>query len=155
MSDSVTDYVDALETLILGFSHGTRSVLRKNNLTAVQFLVLQWARAEALASMSALAEFLGVRPQSVTPVIDSLVDRGWIRRKRSPTDRRQTLLELSPEALRLMAAFHRTHIDRLKRSLRRIPAGTLTHATEVLRVTEGALVGSLRGPLPEPRTKLR
>jgi DNA-binding MarR family transcriptional regulator len=143
MSDGVTEYVDALETLFLGFTHGARNLCRKNNLTAVQFLVLQWAMGEAPASMSALANFLGVRPQSVTPVIDSLVERGWIRRKPSPTDRRQTLLELSPETLRLMASFRAAHMSRLKRSLRKLPPDSVARATEVLRETEKALASSI------------
>lgn len=143
MNDRVTEYVEALETLFLGFTHGTRALCRKNNLTAVQFLVLQWAMGEAPATMSALAAFLGVRPQSVTPVIDSLVERGWIRRKPSPKDRRKTLLELSPETLRLMAAFRAAHLNRLKRSLRNLPPTSLAHATAVVRETERALASSI------------
>jgi len=143
MRDRVTEYVESLETLFLGFTHGTRSLCRKNNLTAVQFLVLQWAMGEQPATMTALAGFLGVRPQSVTPVIDSLVERGWIHRKPSPTDRRQTLLELSPETVRLMAAYRSAHMNRLKRSLRKLPPESLAHATAVIRETERALADSI------------
>jgi DNA-binding MarR family transcriptional regulator len=155
MPDRVSEYVDALESLILGFSHGTRGVLRKKNLTAVQFLVLQWATAEAPASMTALATFLGVRPQSVTPVIDSLVERGWIRRRRSGQDRRQTLLELTPEAILLMRAFRRAHVSRLKRTLRQVPDRSLAQATSVLRVTERTFQESLDLSGAERRLRLR
>ena len=143
MSETVEAYVDAVESLIMGFAKAMRGVLRKNGLTPVQFLVLQWSATEGSSSMTALATFLGVRPQSVTPVIDSLVDGGWIRRERSKLDRRQTLLELSPDATRLMAAVRRGHIGRLKRSLGKFPASTLSRATEVLQETERALVVSI------------
>jgi DNA-binding MarR family transcriptional regulator len=151
MSDGVSEYVDALESLILGFAHGTRAVLQKHHLTAVQFLVLQWVSTEGPGSMSAVAAFLGVRPQSVTPVVDSLVRRGWIRRKRSRADRRQTRLELSPEALRLMAVFRRAHLRRLRKALRKMPPESLRQATAALRISERALADSLRGPLSTPR----
>jgi len=151
MSDVVGEYVDALESLILGFVHTTRTVLQKNHLTAVQFLVLQWVSVEGPNSMSALAAFLGVRPQSVTPVVDTLVRRGWIRRKQDRVDRRQTRLELSPGALRLMARFRSAHLRRLKRALRKIPATSLAQATVALRASEHALADSLQGSLPAPR----
>lgn len=120
MPDVVADYVDAIESLFVGFTQGNRSILRQKNLTAVQFLVIQWAFTEGPANMTALATFLGVRPQSVTPIIDSLVRRGWIRREHDLKDRRQTLLRISPEALRLMTEFRRIHIRRLKNALRSI-----------------------------------
>ncbi len=151
MSDVVGEYVEALESLILGFVHTTRAVLQKNHLTAVQFLVLQWVSAEGPNSMTALATFLGVRPQSVTPVVDTLVRRGWIRRKQDRIDRRQTRLELSPEALRLMVQFRSSHRRRLKRALRKIPAASLTRATVALRASERALTDSLQASLPAPR----
>jgi DNA-binding MarR family transcriptional regulator len=143
MRDALTEYVDVLESLIVGFAHGARSVLRKNQLTAVQFLVLQWASLEGPATMSALAKFLGVRPQSVTPVVDSLVRRKWIHRQAGKSDRRQTLLELSPEAIRLMGEFRNAHLRRLKAALRKIPPRELAHATRALRITERTLAGSL------------
>jgi DNA-binding MarR family transcriptional regulator len=147
MPEPITDYVDAVDSLIMSCTQGARTVLRKNHLTAVQFLVLQWASTEGPATMSALAEFLGVRPQSVTPVVESLVRRKWIRRRTGTSDRRQTLLELSPEAVRLMGEFRSSHMRRLKVALRRFPPGELAHATRALRITEQALAGSLRATI--------
>jgi DNA-binding MarR family transcriptional regulator len=152
MPEVVTEYVDALESLIVGFSQGARTVLRKNSLTAVQFLVLQWASMEGPASMSALAKFLGVRPQSVTPVVDSLVRRGWMLRKPGRADRRQTLLQLSPEAVGLMAEFRGTHLRRLKSALRKIPPKELAQAARALRLTAQTLADSLEdGPTVRPQ----
>ena len=94
--------------------------------------------------MSALAKFLGVRPQSVTPVVESLVRRRWMRRRTGKSDRRQTLLELTPEAIRLMGAFRSSHLRRLRLALRQLPPGELAHATRAVRITEHALAGSLR-----------
>jgi DNA-binding MarR family transcriptional regulator len=147
MPDPITEYVDAVESFIMSCAQGGRTVLRKNQLTAVQFLVLQWASAEGPATMSTLAKFLGVRPQSVTPVVDSLVRRKWMRRRTGESDRRQTLLELSPEAVRLMGEFRSSHLRRLKVALRRFPPGELAHATRALRITEEALAGSVRETL--------
>ncbi|MGI0070966.1 MAG: MarR family winged helix-turn-helix transcriptional regulator [Thermoplasmata archaeon] len=148
MSGAVRSYADALDSLLLGLTHGLRGVLRQNNLTAVQFLVLQWASTEAPASMTALALYLGVRPQSVTPVVNSRVARGWIARRRSESDRRQNLLDLAPEARRLMTVFREARRRRIRSALALVPSEKLNHATEVVRITAGALVGFLEVPRP-------
>ena len=53
---------------------------------------------------SALAEQLRIAPRSATDVVDTLEERGWVRRSPDPTDRRATTLTLTGTGRELVAA---------------------------------------------------
>jgi DNA-binding MarR family transcriptional regulator len=59
------------------------------------------------AATSDLARHLGVRVPTVSRSIDVLVKRGWVSRTADPADRRHTILQLTPEGRRIMAAMQR------------------------------------------------
>jgi DNA-binding MarR family transcriptional regulator len=63
-----------------------------------------WAlRASGPVLMRAVSDTLGVTPRTLTGLIDALESDGWVVRKPHPTDRRATLLELTPAAERSCA----------------------------------------------------
>jgi len=147
VTQAMDGFIDGLEALMMGFQQSTRAVLREHELTGVQFLVLQWAGMEGPSSMSELAEFLGVRPQSVTSVVDSLEKRGWILRHGSVSDRRRMMLTLSPRALQLIKEFRAQQILKIERALGRLPRSVLTNATETIRLAQAALQALPSAPL--------
>lgn len=53
---------------------------------------------------SVLAEQLRIAPRSATDVVDTLEERGWVRRSPDPTDRRATTLTLTGAGRELVAA---------------------------------------------------
>jgi DNA-binding MarR family transcriptional regulator len=53
---------------------------------------------------SALADQLRIAPRSATDVVDTLEERGWVRRTPDPTDRRATTLTLTPAGRELVTA---------------------------------------------------
>jgi DNA-binding MarR family transcriptional regulator len=53
---------------------------------------------------SALADRLRIAPRSATDVVDSLEERGWVRRTPDPTDRRATTLTLTEAGRELVAS---------------------------------------------------
>src|SRR5262245_45570545 len=58
-----------------------------------------WAlRESGPVLMRALSETLGVTPRSVTGLVDALEADGWVTRSPHPTDRRATLISLTPAA---------------------------------------------------------
>jgi DNA-binding MarR family transcriptional regulator len=74
----------------------------------------------------ALAERLGIRPNSAVGLIDRLVAKGLIRRSVASTDRRQVLIELTSEAktlLQELTVAHRDELRRLAPLLRRLMSG--------------------------------
>jgi DNA-binding MarR family transcriptional regulator len=60
--------------------------------------------------MSGLSDALGVTPRNVTTLVDALEGEGLVRRLAVPTDRRATLVELTPRGLErateALAPFH-------------------------------------------------
>jgi DNA-binding MarR family transcriptional regulator len=56
-----------------------------------------------------LATLLGVGPSAVTPLVDRLVDHGYVRREEDRLDRRITRLLLTDDGLTLL---HRMHVGR-------------------------------------------
>lgn len=64
----------------------------------------------------ALAEALKVTPRAVTGLVDALVADGLVTREPHPTDRRATLVTLTPRGKTLVAQLRRDH-KRLARAL--------------------------------------
>ena len=71
--------------------------LNRSDLRALNLL------EEGPVPMRAIAEALGLTPGSVTPLVDRLVRRGWVRRVPSEEDRRSTSVRLEPEARQALA----------------------------------------------------
>ncbi|MCI4373810.1 MAG: MarR family transcriptional regulator, partial [Thermoplasmata archaeon] len=93
--------------------------------------------------MSKLAGLLGVRPQTVTPIVDTLERAGWVRRVRSTEDRRESLLTLTPKGKRLLESVRTSFFEKLGRALDEAPSQYLGTATEVLLIASSALVRDL------------
>jgi DNA-binding MarR family transcriptional regulator len=63
-----------------------------------------WAlRESGPVVMRAVSDALGITPRTLTGLIDALEADGWVVRRPHPTDRRATLLELTPAAERSCA----------------------------------------------------
>lgn len=67
--------------------------------TMPQFRVLSHLTVEPL-TISALAKKRRVTLQSMSELVQALVERGWVARQPDPRDRRQSLLQLTDEGRR-------------------------------------------------------
>ena len=75
---------------------------RASTLTLRQLAVLQACRdASEAPSCAVLARGLGLSPVVVCRAVDALRRRGFVRQERHPTDRRKTLVLLTPAARRM------------------------------------------------------
>jgi DNA-binding MarR family transcriptional regulator len=133
MSEASKGFVSALEGLMDALHQHQRSMFRDWKLTAIQFFVLRWISKEGKANMSTLAETLGVRRQTVTPIGDSLERAGLIRRIRPAEDRREVILVLTPKGTRLLDSIRTTYLQFLADALDEAPATSLAKAEEALR----------------------
>jgi DNA-binding MarR family transcriptional regulator len=79
--------------------------------TMPQFRVLAHLSAGSL-TLSALAKKRRVSLQSMSELVQTLVERGWIMRTPDPSDRRQSLLGLTDEG---RAHYERAHAQTLER----------------------------------------
>lgn len=69
--------------------------LADDGMTLPQFRVLSFL-SEGEWAASKVADWLAVSRPSLTSLVDGLVERGWVERKESPTDRRSVLHHLTP-----------------------------------------------------------
>lgn len=89
------------------------------------------ARGEAY-KVSDVALFMGVSNAAASRAVDRLVQRGYVDREESPTDRRAVELSVTQKARRLLAKFRAATDQILEEALGRFPPEELEQVAEVL-----------------------
>ena len=74
----------------------SRETLAPWDIAPSHFRAMGVLTAHGLMRLSELSDHLRIAPRSTTEVVDALEDRGLVQRKPDPTDRRATLVELTP-----------------------------------------------------------
>jgi len=72
---------------------------RSPDLTVAQFRALGYVGRHEGATLSALADHLGLSRPAASKLVQTLVDRGLVEREQGEDDRRQVALRVSPQAL--------------------------------------------------------
>ncbi len=62
--------------------------------------------------MNVLAEHLDVTPRNITALVDGLEREGLVARERHPSDRRATVIHLTPAGVAVTDAWWEDHLDR-------------------------------------------
>jgi DNA-binding MarR family transcriptional regulator len=75
---------------------------RRSDLSVMQFRALVFLDLNPGASLSALAEYLGLTLPTVSQMIDGLVKKGIVTRQESPVDRRRVQLGLTKRGKNLL-----------------------------------------------------
>ncbi len=105
-------------------------------------------------SISELAQKRKVSLQSVSALIQRLVDRGWVIRVNDPDDRRRVLVQITPEGLARVAATENRAAEYLATYLDGLTSEEMAAAQvflpALLRVFAAHLMGS---PAQKPETK--
>ncbi len=73
-----------------------KSRLREGDISYARMRLLYVLHCKGPQIMSNLSEELGVTPRNVTALVDALEEEGLVERRPHPTDRRATLIELTP-----------------------------------------------------------
>ena len=97
------DVVDALLYAAQRVRTSADASLREYGLSLPAYKLLR-SLEDADQSMREVSEILHVSPRTVTDMIDSLEARGLVARGPHPADRRITLLRLTPDGRRQLAA---------------------------------------------------
>lgn len=74
--------------------------LRKHGLSPAQWSVLR-ELADRAMPMSELAQSIGARTSNLTPVVDAMVRKKWLRRSRTARDRRSIRVRLTASGEKL------------------------------------------------------
>ncbi len=101
--DSVLGFMQALWALEQGLNRRSKAMLRASGVTGPQRLVLLVVARLGPIAPGQLARVLHLHPASVTRLARTMEDRGFLRRRRHPRDRRQLLLEVAPRGRRAAA----------------------------------------------------
>jgi DNA-binding MarR family transcriptional regulator len=90
------DFTDELLAIVRRFGTVERDAVCCADVTVKQCVALQLLLDEPLA-VGALAERMGVTPGATTRLVDGMIGRGWLERRRDPDDRRRVLLDLTED----------------------------------------------------------
>jgi DNA-binding MarR family transcriptional regulator len=115
-----TEFMETFGTLKKAISTFATQLYAHEGLGPTQVLFLRQIGKQSGISQAELARATSTDPALTGRVLQTLVDRGWVRRQRSEIDRRGYVLELG-------AAGHRT-VERLEK----VRARTVTRFTAAL-----------------------
>lgn len=111
--------------------------LRRRGLTRARARLLLALREEP-ATMTALARSLEITPRAVTALVDGLEDLAFVARTPHPSDRRATLVKLTPAGRRMGRDMQESYGRLARELLGGTPARDLATTRRVLvRVREG------------------
>jgi DNA-binding MarR family transcriptional regulator len=113
-SDKAIDYSYLPELVghLLGLAHVAitqmcTEVMEPLRLTPKQFVAMEFISKNPCISQKNIAENIGTAPAVMVGILDDLSKRGLLKRKRSPHDRREYYVQLTPKGLSLLAEIRR------------------------------------------------
>jgi DNA-binding MarR family transcriptional regulator len=99
-----------------------------------------WAlRDSGPVLMRALSDALLISPRTVTGLVDALEADGWVTRSPHPTDRRATIISLTPAAAATMARLSDSYQELAQDLLGDVPPAELARFREVIATLEERL----------------
>ncbi len=91
----------------------------EHSMVSAHFRLL-WILEHQPWSLSELAEHLSVSLPTMSNSVTILEERGWVRRTRSPEDRRKVMIEISPQGRAVLAEVNQhteAHVTRIIQTL--------------------------------------
>lgn len=113
-----------------------KSRLQDRDLTYARIRLLGALHCGGPTIMSGISDELGVTRRNVTALVDALEEEGLVRRQPHPTDRRATIIELTPRGEKTMDSLydeHRSAVADLFTSLSEDDQHELLRLLELLR----------------------
>jgi DNA-binding MarR family transcriptional regulator len=98
--------------------------------------VLSQLRREGVTTVTALAGYLGIQPQSLTRLLADSETEGFIKRHQDQSDKRRCLIEITPAGSRLLAEEARRREARLAAAITLVLTPT---EQELVRITSNLM----------------
>ena len=124
---------------------------RGTELSVPHFRVLNYLHANQGASLSEVAEFVGLRLPSMSTLVDGLVARGLVSREPSSTDRRRLALCLTARGRSTLAAARRATQARLAKLLANLPADEQAAVAGAMRLLRQLFAPPASGETEAPK----
>jgi len=113
-SDKPIDYSYLPELVghLLGLAHVAitqlcTEVMEPLQLTPKQFVAMEFISKNPCISQKNIAENIGTAPAVMVGILDDLSKRGLLKRKRSPHDRREYYVQLTPRGMSMLEEIRR------------------------------------------------
>ena len=113
-SDKLIDYSYLPELVghLLGLAHVAitqlcTEVMEPLQLTPKQFVAMEFISKNPCNSQKYIAENIGTAPAVMVGILDDLSKRGLLKRERSPHDRREYYIQLTPKGMSMLAEIRR------------------------------------------------
>ncbi|MCE0765500.1 MarR family transcriptional regulator [Pseudonocardia kujensis] len=149
-----TSTSDDVLRLVVGMRRVLRRRLRarfgRPPLRGAQAELLQQVEAEPGIGVAAAARALYLAGNSVSTLVNQLVDDGLLRREADPADRRAVRLFLTPGAVDRLARRRAARRELLDDAFARLDTGERTAITAALPALERLLAALEEPPVPEP-----
>ncbi|MEP6622722.1 MAG: MarR family winged helix-turn-helix transcriptional regulator [bacterium] len=147
-SAAQSESLELIRVLIDGLSRSARTLERRTGITNAQlFLLQQLAESDGL-SVNDLAERAGTQQSTVSVVVSRLVRAKLVRKTRSNTDARRTVLTLTTAAVRMLRNAPVPPATALLGALQQLSSSQAQSLADSLRALVGALgLSQQPGPL--------
>ncbi len=127
-----------LETVppVMRCIRGEMRLHRGHDLSVPQFRSLSFVKRSPEASLSDLAEHLGLTLPAASKIVEGLVSQKLVTRRDSKEDRRRMMLSLTREGEEILRKARSATLDYLKEALRELSAeevGTVLRAMSLLQ----------------------
>lgn len=114
-------------------SRHSRTSIARFGLGVTEFGVLEALYHKGDLPVCQVQQRILVESSSTTYVVDKLCDRGLVRRRPSPADRRVTLLSLTPAGRRIIERVFPPHAEMMRHAVGALSARDQNRAIELLR----------------------
>jgi DNA-binding MarR family transcriptional regulator len=143
-----SELTDEISTLLAGIQRLVRRRLRQQltvpRLRGAQVELLRLVAASPGLRVSAAAKELCLAGNSVSTLVNQLVEAGLLRREVDPADRRAALLHVTPEAVERLAAWTAKRKALVGGLVAELPVGERTALTAALPALRSLATGLQR-----------
>jgi DNA-binding MarR family transcriptional regulator len=131
-SRSIEHSMNALRSIVRALRINTRAIELKMGISLAQLFVLQQLAERPAASLNELAERTATHQSSVSVVVRRLVERGYVLRTSSSSDKRRIEIDVTPIGRALLAGAPTTIQTQLMAALGRMSANEQTTLADLL-----------------------
>jgi DNA-binding MarR family transcriptional regulator len=132
----VSETANRLQRSVARLFHRLRVTRATGGLSMAKLGVLSLLHREGVATATAMADCLGVQPQSLTRLLADSENDGTIKRRPDQVDRRRSLIEITPVGSQLLAEEARKREIRLAAAMIRVLTPT---EQELIRLAVGLM----------------
>jgi len=137
--DPVLDFMRLLWSIEHGLQRMSKRMETELGITGPQRLVLRVVGRFPDLSAGELAHVVRLHPSTITGILQRLVDRGLLERRRDPGDSRRARLRLKPAAIPFTRTAKGTVEKAVTRALERAGAANVRAARKVLTTVANGL----------------